>query len=403
VLWLNPMAALGLAALASPILIHLLVRQRAPRVPFPTLRFIRPFQLAAIRRRTLDDAGLLVVRGLILAGAVAASAAPLLVSAARVRTWDARTYRAEVRDGAAAPPESAGATSTPGSFSSASIRDGLRRAVSWLERQPPGRRAITVRSAFPLGSLDDADIAAVPAAIGLAFERTEVLPPARTIRIQPVVENGTHVEREVTLAGDRTSVRDVSAAAGPAVSIDLEAPPDQQPAVDALTASIARDRLVATPPGRSARIVFGATMPRQGSIAEPWMADAAFTIARRMPLEWQLSFAGDGARLVVSTPAAAVHPGALGLVRAVAGALAPAQDYTSQEVLSIPDAQLRAWSREAAPAAVPQAPAVERDDRRWAWGLVVALLLAEWRMRRSRGTRTAAPSADVPAEAPRVA
>ena len=49
--WLQPAALIGLLALAGPILIHLLRRQRAPRVLFPSLRFVRPTRTAAVRLR----------------------------------------------------------------------------------------------------------------------------------------------------------------------------------------------------------------------------------------------------------------------------------------------------------------------------------------------------------------
>ena len=53
-IWLNPTAALALFALAAPIVIHVLVHRNAPRVAFPTLRFIQPARLASIRRRALE-------------------------------------------------------------------------------------------------------------------------------------------------------------------------------------------------------------------------------------------------------------------------------------------------------------------------------------------------------------
>ena len=96
VVWLQPWAWAGLAALAAPILIHLLARHRQRELLFPTLRFVRATQLAALKRRVIADVPLLVVRLLILTAAIAALAAPVFVSAARQRTWAARTARAIV-------------------------------------------------------------------------------------------------------------------------------------------------------------------------------------------------------------------------------------------------------------------------------------------------------------------
>ena len=60
--WLHPVILFALAAVAAPILIHILVQRRAEVVPFPTLRFLRPTALASIRRHLLDDPLLLTVR-----------------------------------------------------------------------------------------------------------------------------------------------------------------------------------------------------------------------------------------------------------------------------------------------------------------------------------------------------
>ena len=60
--WLNPSALFALAAIAAPILIHILVQRRAERFPFPTLRFLQPTRLAAIRRHLLEDLPLLAIR-----------------------------------------------------------------------------------------------------------------------------------------------------------------------------------------------------------------------------------------------------------------------------------------------------------------------------------------------------
>ena len=60
-IWLNPAAWIAVAIVAAPVLIHLLVHRRAERFPFPTLRFIQPTRLAAIRRHVLEDIVLLAV------------------------------------------------------------------------------------------------------------------------------------------------------------------------------------------------------------------------------------------------------------------------------------------------------------------------------------------------------
>ena len=104
VIWQSPLVLFALAAVAAPILIHILVQRRAERVPFPTLRFLQPTRLAAIRRHVLDDAALLAVRAAILAAAVAALAGPLVITSARRQTWERRIVRAVVVDDVQARP-----------------------------------------------------------------------------------------------------------------------------------------------------------------------------------------------------------------------------------------------------------------------------------------------------------
>jgi len=63
---LNPLFLLGLAAVAAPILVHLVRRTRARRVEFPALVFVRQVPQRTIRRRTLHNRLLLLLRCLAL-------------------------------------------------------------------------------------------------------------------------------------------------------------------------------------------------------------------------------------------------------------------------------------------------------------------------------------------------
>src|ERR1700704_1365916 len=94
--WLNPSALFALAAVAAPILIHILIQRKAERFPFPTLRFLQPTRLAAIRRHLIEDWPLLAIRVALLAAAAAALAGPLIVTSARRQAWDRRVARAIV-------------------------------------------------------------------------------------------------------------------------------------------------------------------------------------------------------------------------------------------------------------------------------------------------------------------
>lgn len=60
--FLTPLFWLGLAATAVPIIVHLVRRTRAPRVEFPSLMFVRRIPQRTIRRRSLQNLLLLILR-----------------------------------------------------------------------------------------------------------------------------------------------------------------------------------------------------------------------------------------------------------------------------------------------------------------------------------------------------
>src|SRR5262245_27289018 len=66
--FLNPVFLLGAIAAGVPILVHLVRRTRARKVPFPSLMFLRRIEQKTIRRRTLRNLLLLAPRclGLLL-------------------------------------------------------------------------------------------------------------------------------------------------------------------------------------------------------------------------------------------------------------------------------------------------------------------------------------------------
>jgi hypothetical protein len=451
-IWLNPAALFALAAVAAPILIHILIQRRAERFPFPTLRFLQPTRLASVRRHLLEDLPLLAVRVALLAAAVAALAGPLLVTAARRQAWDRRVVRAIVRDDVGAevaPPARAdqGRPLREETFVAASLADGIRRATLWLGTAPPARREIVIASPFPLGSMTAADVAAVPADIGLRFERTGALPDARTTSAGRLLTAGGIRALEVTLAGDRTSVRDTPTGDATAWPIDVVTTSAEQPIVDAAVRAVLSQRVWAAPPDRHARLVVialdaaqadlkvrttpeavramsGVVQAFRPAVADalsdaspiqlPWMADAAARIARDPDLRsaaarvtagltdprfaaapWQtLASAADGhplaaaaasgARFVVASAAPPSDIATPVLLRSMANAIADAPDLRRAEVLPIADAVLRQWSRAPGPVAAPRIETVDRDDRRWLWLAALGLLAIETWIRRAR-------------------
>ena len=447
-LWLNPTALFALAAVAAPILIHILIQRRAERFPFPTLRFLQPTRLAAIRRHVLEDAVLLAVRVALLAAAAAALAGPLFVTAARRQAWEQRVVRAVVVDqpdvGRAfqARHDGNGGSEGPAlqqrndqrTFAGAALADGIRRAILWLDAAPPARREIVVASPFPIGSITQADVASIPAGIGVRFERIGTLPRTRIVSAGRLLTSGGARAREATLAGDQTSVRDAADRDAMVWPIDVVAPSAGKPAIDAAIAAVLSQRVWAGPPDHRARLVVvdavSLTIADASPIQQPWMADAVARIARdpdlraaaaRVPAglsdsrfstaAWQTltsaadgrplaSAAGSANQLIVASAAPASDVATPVLLRAIANAIAPVPDLQPAEVVPIADALLQRWSRPSAPPASPRIETVDHDDRRWLWLAVLCLMGIEMWIRRARSVDAAR---DVREEAARVA
>ncbi len=78
--FLSPLFLLGLAAVAVPIIVHLVRRTRAKKVEFPSLMFVRQIPQRTIRRRRLINWLLLALRCLALLCLVLAFARPFFTS-----------------------------------------------------------------------------------------------------------------------------------------------------------------------------------------------------------------------------------------------------------------------------------------------------------------------------------
>lgn len=414
-IWLNPAALFALAAIAAPVLIHLLIQRRAERFPFPTLRFLQPTRLAAIRRHLLEDLPLLAVRMLILAAAVAAVAGPVFITPARRQAWDRRVARATVTDA-----ERVSGLARPfleRTFAATDLADGIRRAMLWLDTAPPARREIVIASPLTIGSITASDLALIPADVGVRFERTGTLPPARAVPAGRVLTPAGARARDITFDGVRTTVRETPIDGPPAWPIDVVTATADQPAADAARAAVLSQRVWAGPPDRRVRLFIGGsrgTISTAAEIVVSWMADAVARIARDREFRdagarvatglaesrfaaapWQpLAVAADGRaiavaaasadRLIVTSAAPATDLATPLLMRAIANAIAPAVDLQRAEVVPIPEAELRQWSRPAAAVTAPRIDTVEQDDRRWLWLAALGLLALETWMRRAR-------------------
>ncbi|MGE3511891.1 MAG: BatA domain-containing protein, partial [Vicinamibacterales bacterium] len=76
--FLAPLFFAGLAAIAIPILVHLIQRERKRVVTFPSLMFVQKIPYQSVRRRRLRHWPLLLMRALAIALLVAAFARPFL-------------------------------------------------------------------------------------------------------------------------------------------------------------------------------------------------------------------------------------------------------------------------------------------------------------------------------------
>jgi hypothetical protein len=334
--FLQPWAWLLAAAVALPIAIHLLARDRSRRVPFPTLRFLEVTKLSAVSRHKLQDLPLLAVRvGLVLA-AVAALAGPVFVTPAREAAWAERIARAVVLDDRTAPPDDElRAAAVGATFARMHFRDAVGDAVRWLGVQRLAAREIVVFSTFRRGTVSAGDFVDVPDDVSVRLIRSSGVTSVRDremSRLQLRDEGLVRVTERLTLGPTTTEVREVGAERLAEPPITVSATPEERLRADAALRAVLRRGLRLPPAG----------------LLEPIVA------------EWP----GDVTRLAaqlesrLSAPLAGWEP----------------------ELMS--DAELASLARKA-PA--PGKPLPEdMGDRRTIWLLVLILLCVEWWVRGAR-------------------
>ncbi|MGH7699338.1 MAG: BatA domain-containing protein, partial [Gemmatimonadales bacterium] len=81
-IFLHPLALLGLAAAALPALLHLLERRDPPELEFPPLRYLSDAERHSARRLKLRHLLLLILRTAMIVAIVLAAARPLVPAAA---------------------------------------------------------------------------------------------------------------------------------------------------------------------------------------------------------------------------------------------------------------------------------------------------------------------------------
>ena len=367
VTWLVPAALIGLAFIALPIAIHLLVRQQARVLAYPSLRFLRETQLAAFRRRTIQDAALLACRIAIVAAAAAALAGPVLDATARTTAYANRTSRAIVIRGAL--PAEARSRIEEGAFATTRVQrvriaDALTDAVRWLNAQPRSAREVVIAGALRRGAIDAADLLIVPADIGVRFEQTAADGPGDVPVSILTRRDGklARVDRVARLTANATGITE-----GTASPIDAD-----------LVSIVARP--VDTPLANAA---LGAAL----DAGLPWR-----DFDRRIAIVWN---GGDelanGAQLagahVIRMPVPAPPSSAADVVLAALTAVGRPEWV---EPMIIPQPQLDAWSRRPGAPSL-DAPVADEGDRRWLWGLALLLLGVEWWLRGHERTAVKEP------------
>jgi len=395
----NPWAWIGLIAIASPIVAHLLARRPARRLAFPQLRFLPATTLRPIRRARLADIGLLVLRCAILATAVAALAQPWWLSADRARDLGAQIARAIIIDTSASMQRTAagggGAIDAARREARAREADATRArtgetaapaasvagAAAWLATQPM-RRELVVISDFQPTALARADVDAVPADIGVRLVAIPIDRGAPGPSGPGAPPTDAAADSVQLLAGPAERA---AAAAARAAAIASGAPPVGQP-----------DRPVA--------IVFSqfetrsALLQASRPIDEGWMFEIVMAVTTDAAVQAAARRAGhpatdivtaargrvdDADRLLLftTTPAGSLLSAAI--IQAVLRASANEPAVSEQATETRTADELRAWERP--PAAVPPSgsqPVGDRSDSRWWWMAVIALLAFEWWMRR---------------------
>ena len=420
--WLNPAALTGLVLLAGPILVHLLLRHRARRVAFPSLRFVRASRTAAARMRLPSDPFLLLLRLAIVGVAVLALARPLVIVPARIASWNARAARAivvDVResmnpvaaDASKAAAAEAQSTAFAWRIDASDLETGFAKAVTVLKTAPPAQREIVVISDFQAGALSPPDLERIPTDIGLRFVQLGGGPAERVVDGVNVFSADGSPRREFVLSADATRVRHL--VPQPATTgLDLVASPSDAAAVESLRRAVIGAGTPAPSPSEPVAVAFeGAALPAVRPLKTGWMLETVLrlhgdreiaqacekrgaTTPGRSDGPWHtLCSDSDGGALVsaaatdsalfihVSAPASAFLAAAV--VRGVLVARQGSDARPEGEVRTMSSGELTKLMRAPGPVTRIQGFG-QTSDARWCWALVLALIAIETLARRVR-------------------
>lgn len=401
----NPMAWLGLLALAVPILVHLFSRKPARTAAFPSLRFLDVSRVLPTRRTQLSDLPLLLVRCAIVVFAVAALAQPLFnvthdsrgtVARPRVIVLDTLPSAHDSLARATAMREVAAITQdNPSSLliCTNSPRQAMPGAIAWLREQRAELRdglrgELVVISHFRGDALDSLDLATLPTDIALRLVRTAT--------------RSTHA------AATMASVTWSTSATAVVVDATMRAVRALNPTAFGDVAERDGDHhiVIASPDADSLPAWTRDARP----LSAPWMGDVLAALHRDTNMSGAmpdvtiatLPSARGADRLLLLSRAPSDGLATAALLLASSRALAPMQSTGDTTLVS--DERLRRWER--APSTSPRAaPSSASDDfemgpsdARYFWLLVLLLLGVETLMRRRLTAMqvTQRPTTDTP-------
>lgn len=412
-IWLNPWAWLGVLGVALPIAIHLLGRGHARVVRFPTLRFLDASRLLPTKRSRIQDPLLLALRIAIVTVAALALAQPLVMTGGRRRALDRGLARVIIVDTSASMSRGTGrggrmldsarslatrlgaAAQTSIVVQSAEPADVIPGAVAWLAKQ--GRRAdIAIVSDFQRGAIDSLDLRAIPTSVGLVLRGVSPSTSASDVRASFLSGTRTVEARGVATASG-TNIRWLPSVGDTTVNIPvaLFAGADDAAELDALrTAASSNAVPLPIDSSRAVALVFPGYASRAAVLSALRPARAAWKVdllaaARRADLA--VVAAGDAtidgtSRFVLVTDARPLSLDAARLVSIARHATSSAPSFAELEVETLSDGVLRSIERAPADAVPDQHRPLDGEgpsDARWLWLAVLALLLVEWRLRRT--------------------
>ena len=434
--WLNPLALLGLLALAVPILVHLFGKRVARRQRFPSLRLLQLAVSTPTTRSQPSDILLLVVRCAVVAAAALALAQPRWTTPGRSRqslvpsrvvvvdtgasmmrlTSDGRSALEHAREIGLALIDSAREgmvirTARPGA--------NLAGAASWLESRS-GMREVVVISDFQRGAVSVGDLSRVPVGIGLRLRKV-----ATTTGIESVKAGDSAVVARIDPVTDEVDVTWQTPASDPAaIPVTVLVGPADDAAGRASSAAAARlyPRALS---GHAVAVVFpgygaSALAGQLESLHQPWQGDFLLTLTRHGLFRDHTKSSGAGPcaqegavslrnaeevpvatlgairggspyDIVVFSCAEAGSLAGTALLAAVIAATGQATPFPELEPTAVPDETLRLWERPATEVE-PRGRDVTSPDGRWFWLAALGFLLVEEWLRRKRPRRAAAPA-----------